>query len=56
MFTGAQVDGILKAANRLHALADDIEVATQQGDVTIEIERSRDGSLTVFPAEASQPN
>lgn len=56
MFTGAQVDGILKAAYRLHALADDIEVATQQGDVTIEIERSRDGSLTVFPAEASQPN
>jgi hypothetical protein len=56
MFTGAQVDGILKAAYRLHALADDIEVATQQGDVTIEIERSSDGSLTVFPAEASQPN
>lgn len=56
VFTGAQVDGILKAAYRLHALADDIESTTQPGDVTVEIERSRDGSLIVFPAEASESN
>lgn len=53
MFTPGQVDGLLQSAYRLRALGDDIGVAGHQGDVSIEIERSSDGSLVVFPAEVT---
>jgi hypothetical protein len=53
MFTPAQVDGLLRAAYRLRAMGDEVDTASQQSDVSIEIERSSDGSLIVFPAEAA---
>lgn len=53
MFTPGQVDGLLQAAYRLRALGDGLDMATNQSDVAIEIERSSDGSLVVFPAIAA---
>ncbi|MCI4065737.1 hypothetical protein MRQ36_25535 [Micromonospora sp. R77] len=53
MFTQGEVDDLLKAAYRLRALADRLDVGVRQADVAIEIERSRDGSLMVFPAVAA---
>ncbi|WP_432927410.1 hypothetical protein ACQPZZ_38885 [Microbispora sp. CA-135349] len=50
MFTQREVDDLLKAVYRLRALGDGLNVGTHQADVAIEIERSRDGSLVVFPA------
>ncbi|MEU5566154.1 hypothetical protein [Micromonospora musae] len=53
MFTQGEVDDLLKAAYRLRALDDGLSVGTHQADVAIEIERSSDGSLVVFPAVAA---
>ncbi|WP_211589763.1 hypothetical protein [Microbispora sp. H11081] len=53
MFTQREVDDLLQAVYRLRALGDDLNVGTHQADVAIEIERSRDGSLVVFPAIAA---
>lgn len=53
MFTQSEVDGLLKAVYRLRAFGDRLDVGVRQGDVAIEIERSRDGSLVVFPAVAA---
>ncbi|MBQ0896453.1 hypothetical protein KBX37_25745 [Micromonospora sp. U56] len=53
MFTQGEVDDLLEAAYRLRALGDGLNVGTHQADVAIEIERSRDGSLVVFPAVAA---
>ncbi|MGS2619993.1 hypothetical protein ACVCAH_36800 [Micromonospora sp. LZ34] len=53
MFTQGEVDDLLKAAYRLRALGGDLNVGTHQADVAIEIERSSDGSLVVFPAVAA---
>lgn len=53
VFTAGQVDNLLRAAYRLRALGDDLDVGAGQADVAIEIERSRDGSLVVFPAAAA---
>lgn len=50
VFTGGEVDVLLRAAYRLRALGDEIQLGDNQADVAIEIERSRDGSLVVFPA------
>lgn len=50
MLTHGEVDNLLKAAYRLHALSDGLDLGNSQVDVAIEIERSRDGSLVVFPA------
>lgn len=53
MFTQREVDSLLKAVYHLRALGDDLNVGTHQSDVAIEIERSGDGSLVVFPAIAA---
>lgn len=50
MFTQGEVDDLLKASYRLRAIGDGVNIGTHQPDVAIEIERSRDGSLVVFPA------
>jgi hypothetical protein len=52
-FTPGEVDNILKSAYRLRALGDGLSVGIHQADVAIEIERSNDGSLLVFPAVAA---
>lgn len=52
VFTQGEVDGLLKTAYRLRALGDDVRQGRDASDVAIEIERSKDGSLIVFPAEA----
>ncbi|MGW5263184.1 hypothetical protein ACWEQG_19600 [Microbispora sp. NPDC004025] len=53
MFTQGEVDDLLKAVYRLRALGDGLDVGTHPADVAIEIERSSDGSLVVFPAIAA---
>ncbi|MGN9917385.1 hypothetical protein [Micromonospora palomenae] len=53
MFTQGEVDDLLKAAYRLRALGDGLNVGVHQADVAIEIERSSEGSLVVFPAVAA---
>jgi hypothetical protein len=53
MFTRGEVDGLLQAAYRLRALGHDLDNGSDQGDVAIEIQRSGDGSLVVFPAVAA---
>jgi len=52
-FTPGEVDHLLHSAYRLRALGDDIARGNTEVDVAIEIERSRDGSLVVFPAVAA---
>lgn len=52
-FTPGEVDQLLQAAYRLRAFADGRHVGIHQADVAIEIERSTDGSLVVFPAVAA---
>lgn len=52
VFTQGEVDVLLKTAYRLRALGDDVRQGRDASDVAIEIERSKDGSLVVFPAEA----
>lgn len=49
MYTPGEVDNLLKAAYRLRALGDGLNAGIPHADVAIEIERSNDGSLTVFP-------
>ncbi|GIF74333.1 hypothetical protein Asi02nite_38510 [Asanoa siamensis] len=53
MFTQGEVDELLRTAYRLRALGDGLDVGVHQADVAIEIERSGDGSLVVFPATAA---
>ncbi|MER6590672.1 hypothetical protein ABT214_02120 [Micromonospora purpureochromogenes] len=53
MFVQGEVDDLLKAAYRLRALGDGLNVGVRQADVAIEIELSSDGSLVVFPAVAA---
>ena len=48
--TPGDVDDLLAAVYRLRALGDDLDIGNHQPDVAIEIERSSDGSLQVFPA------
>lgn len=50
MFTQGEVDELLHAVYRLRALGDSVNVADSQADLAIEMERSSDGSLVVFPA------
>jgi hypothetical protein len=52
-FTPGEVDHLLTAAYRLRSLGDGLRTGFHQADVAIEIERSRDGSLVVFPAAAA---
>ncbi|MEU5529654.1 hypothetical protein ABZ744_22220 [Micromonospora chersina] len=53
MFTPGEVDDLLKAAYRLRAFGDGLDLGIHQADVAIEIERSSDGSLVVFPPVAA---
>ncbi|MFI7605863.1 hypothetical protein ACIBTV_12140 [Micromonospora sp. NPDC049366] len=53
MFTQGEVDELLKAAYRLRAFGDDLNLGIHQADVAIEIERRNDGSLVVFPGVAA---
>jgi hypothetical protein len=48
--TPGDVDRLLRASHRIHELGNGIEVNNRVSDVAIEIARSRDGSLVVFPA------
>jgi hypothetical protein len=48
--TPAEVDRLLRASHRIHELGHGVEVNNRVSDVAIEIARSRDGSLVVFPA------
>ncbi|TFB83599.1 hypothetical protein E3O44_17135 [Cryobacterium algoricola] len=50
--TPGEVDALLRAVYRLRNFANDLSVGGTHADVAIEIERSNDGSLVVFPAEA----
>lgn len=52
-FTSGEVDHLIQAVYRLEAVGDGVNMGTHQADVPIEIERSSDGSLTVFPAVAA---
>ncbi|MDQ0744664.1 hypothetical protein QFZ62_001972 [Clavibacter sp. B3I6] len=52
VFTPAEVDNLLRSAYRLRSLGDGLNAGASQADVAIDIERSRDGSLVVFPAVA----
>jgi len=51
VFTAGEVDGLLRAAYRLRAFGDELDLAPVRGDVAIEIERARDGSLVVYAPE-----
>lgn len=53
MFTPGEVDDLLKAAYRLRAFGDGLDLGIHQADVAIEIERGSDGSLVVFPPVAA---
>ena len=53
MFSQGEVDDLLRAAYRLRALGDEVDASNQHSDVAIEIERSADGSVVVFPAVAA---
>jgi hypothetical protein len=53
MWTQGDVDHLLRIAYRLRALGDGFRGGAHQSDVAIEIERSSDGSLVVFPAVAA---
>ena len=53
MWSQGAVDGLLKVAYHLRALGSDLDEGAQSSDVAIEIERSSDGSLVVFPAVAA---
>jgi hypothetical protein len=48
--TPGDVDRLLRASHRIHELGNGVEVNNRVSDVAIEIARSRDGSLVVFPA------
>ena len=48
--TPGDVDRLLRASHRIHELGNGVEVNNRVSDVAIEIARSRNGSLVVFPA------
>lgn len=50
VFTPGDVDRLLQASHRIHELGNGVEVNSRVTDVAIEMARSRDGSLVVFPA------
>ncbi|AGN18303.1 hypothetical protein J433_12812 [Corynebacterium glutamicum MT] len=53
MFTQGDVDELLNVVYRLRALGNSINTSITQADVAIEIERSSDGSLVVFPLQTA---
>lgn len=50
VFTSREVDRLMRAANRIHALGDGVLVDSRATDVAIEIARNKDGSVVVLPA------
>jgi tetratricopeptide (TPR) repeat protein len=50
VFTYGEVDRLMGAAHRIHALGDGVAVSNQPADVLIDIARNRDGSVIAFPA------
>ncbi|MFK0182760.1 hypothetical protein ACIQV1_00965 [Streptomyces rubiginosohelvolus] len=50
VFTPGEVDRLMRATHRIHQLGDGVTTESHTTDVAIEIARSRDGSLVVFPA------
>jgi hypothetical protein len=50
VFKPGDVDRLLRASHRIHELGNGVEVGNRVSDVAIEIARSKDGSLVVFPA------
>lgn len=50
VFTAPEVDRLIQAQNRIHALGDGIETNSSATDVAIEIVRNKDASVVVFPA------
>jgi hypothetical protein len=50
VFTTGEVDRLMRAAYRIHKLADGAVVNSRTTDVAIEIARDKDGSVVVFPA------
>jgi hypothetical protein len=50
VFTSGEVDRLLRASHLIHELGNGVEVDNHVSDVAIEIARSKDGSLVVFPA------
>lgn len=53
VFTGAEVDKLMKQAHRIHSLGKQVEHRDGTPDVAIDIARRRDGSVTVLPAVAA---
>lgn len=53
VMTRGQVDDLLDAAYRLRALGDELASRSPMGDVVIEIEKHKDGTLLVLPARAA---
>lgn len=53
VFTGAEVDKLMKQAHRIHSLRKQVEYRDGNPDVAIDIARRRDGSVTVLPAVAA---
>ncbi|MFJ6347769.1 hypothetical protein ACIQLM_19825 [Pseudarthrobacter oxydans] len=53
VFMQGEVDDLLKAVYRLRALGEGLIETANHSDVAIEIKRSSDGSLVVFPAVAA---
>ena len=51
-YAPSDVDDLLAAAYRLRSFSGELTGAAGKADVMIEIERNRDGSVVVFPAEA----
>jgi hypothetical protein len=51
--TPGDVDRLLRASHRIHELGNGVEVSNRVSDVAIEIARSRNGSLVVFPATSA---
>ncbi|MFF3310029.1 hypothetical protein [Streptomyces sp. NPDC002952] len=50
VFTTGEVERLMRAAYRIHKLGDGVTVNSHTTDVAIEIARSKDGSVVVFPA------
>ncbi|MFF4300353.1 hypothetical protein [Streptomyces sp. NPDC001601] len=50
VFTAGEVDRLMSAAHRIRKLGDGVTAGSRTTDVAIEIARSKDGSVVVFPA------
>lgn len=51
VLTTGEVDRLMRAASRIRKLGDGVTVNSRATDVAIEISRSKDGSVVVFPAQ-----